>query len=179
MEESLKNLFEICFARFLESEKENIANGTSERNLCARFAMILQDEANKAGLHGYYADPEYNRKQDGRIKTIVDDNEHIVNITCDLILHSRGANKKLDNLIAIEMKRESRRDADKELDRVRLRALTMESYNRVWSADGGTDPEHVCNYQVGYYLEIGSKERKIVVEEYRKGAQVAEQVRNY
>jgi len=49
-------------------------------------------------------------------------------------------------LIAFERKKTDRPNQQKETDRKRLRALTKESHNGVWSADGETLPEHVCGY---------------------------------
>ena len=37
----------------------------------------------------------------GIVKTIIDQNEVITNITCDLIVHSRGTYIEQDNLIAL------------------------------------------------------------------------------
>ncbi len=75
-------------------------------------------------LDSYHADPEHNRIQDGRVKLILDERYEEVSITCDLILHSRGVIVERDNLIAIEMKKWDQPPAEKEKDRVHLRALT-------------------------------------------------------
>src|SRR3546814_15238500 len=76
----------------------------------------------------------------------------------DLILHSRGRVVERDNLIAIEMKRLSHPEREKQKDRVRLRALTKTSCDDVWSADGRALPEHVCGYGLGYFR---SEERRV------------------
>src|SRR3546814_1236198 len=94
---------------------------------------------------------------------------HGVRITCDLILHSRGRVVERDNLIAIEMKRLSHPEREKQKDRVRLRALTKTSYDDVWSADGRALPEHVCGYGLGYFVELDADRRKFRVEEYQLG----------
>ena len=44
-------------------------------------------------MKDYYVDVEYNRNK-GKIKTIIDDNENVININCYLIIHSRGENIK-------------------------------------------------------------------------------------
>lgn len=67
--------------------------------------MYLERIVCKSGIKGYYADVEYNRNKDGRVKTILNKKMEVVTINCDLILHSRGNNTKCDNLIAIEMKK--------------------------------------------------------------------------
>ena len=165
----LQNLFEQAFQTFLLNESENIGTGVSERNLCARLAMSLEREAANIDLIGYYADPEYNRKQNGQVKTILDDDLHVVNITCDIILHSRGEIVSRDNLIAIEMKKSDRPEHEKQSDRTRIRALTKTSYDGVYSYDGVTHPEHVCGYEVGYYLELNRQQSLFLVERYQVG----------
>ena len=124
--------------------------GTSERNLCARLACILERTAHEVGFNDYTADVEYNRKQNGRVKTIVDDKMREVQITADLILHSRGKIIDADNLIAFEMKRIEHNEKELVKDRRRLIAMTKLSYDDIWSADGETLPEHVCGYVLGY-----------------------------
>jgi len=127
--DDLRELFFRSFEQFAEREAENILDGTSERNLCARWAPLLEKAAVEAGYGEYRADTEYNRKQSGQVKTILDETMHVVRITCDLILHSRGRVPERDNLIAIEMKRLSHPEREKQKDRVRLRALTKASYD--------------------------------------------------
>lgn len=169
MENVIRDVFFKSFEIFLEREVENILNGTSERNLCARLAPLMEAEAHKSGFNGYFADVEYNRKQDGRVKTLLGDDLRIVRITCDLILHSRGKIFGKDNLIALEMKRIEHPEAEKAKDRDRLRALTKQSYDGVWSADGKTLPEHVCGYSWGYFAELNAADRSFMIEEYLLG----------
>ena len=40
----MRDLFYCSFERFTASERDNILNGVSERNLCARLGMYLEDE---------------------------------------------------------------------------------------------------------------------------------------
>ncbi|MDB4920044.1 hypothetical protein [Mucilaginibacter sp.] len=75
-------------------------------------------------------DNEYNRKQEGQVKTIIDDNEVVVTITCDLLIHSRGEVIDHDNLLALEMKKSTAPEADKLSDKQRLCALTAIPYER-------------------------------------------------
>ena len=83
----------------------------------------------------------------------------VVPIQCDLIVHSRGKNIENDNLIAIEMKKSTRPKSEFIDDRKRLRALTKESYDDIWSNDGIALPELVCGYDIGIYLilDIGKR----------------------
>lgn len=156
--------------RFFEEEIHNILNDVAERNLCARLAIYFTDQIREHKLAGYYADPEYNRKQGGQVKTILDDRLNIITIQSDLIIHSRGAYVENDNLIAIEMKKANRSVEEKNADRDRLRAMTKDSYDEIWSADGMTHPEHVCGYILGVYLILDIRSRTCIIEYYRKGA---------
>jgi len=172
----MRGIFHRSFGNFLLRERANIVNGVSERNLCGRLALYIEEERQGVGLQGYYADPEYNRMQDGRIKTILDERYEEVSITCDLILHSRGEIVGRDNLIAIEMKKSDRPNHEKVKDRVRLRALTKASYDDVWSADGVTLPEFVCGYELGVYIELDVQRRQVLVEEFEHGVAVRSKV---
>ncbi|QXF12794.1 MULTISPECIES: hypothetical protein [Sphingopyxis] len=170
MFEELRSVFEQSFTLFLERETKNILNGTAERNLCACWAPLLENAAIEAGIQGYRADADYNRKQDGKVKTMLAHRYYVVRIVCDLILHSRGEIPGRDNLIAIEMKRSTRPTSEKEEDRLRLRTLTQSSYDGIWSADGKTLPEHVCGYALGYFVEFDVNARVFLIEEYAEGA---------
>jgi hypothetical protein len=166
---SMKVLFSKAFSEFLSNERTNIINDVNERNLCGRLAIYLEGARQRYGIQGYYADVEYNRKQDGKLKTIVNERAQVIRINCDLILHSRGEIVARDNLIAIEMKKADQPLAEKDSDRKRLRALTRKSYDGIWSADGRTFPEHVCGYEIGFFIILDSRKKVFQVEEYRYG----------
>lgn len=154
MEVKLRELFLASFQFFLEKETENICDGISERNLCARLACILERKTHESGFSSEYkADVEYNRKQGQKIKTIIDDDLKIIKITCDLILPSRGKLGEHDNLIAIEMKKKERPKSEGVSDRQRLILMTRRSFDQIWSWDG-TPPEHICGYKLGYFIEF-------------------------
>lgn len=159
---------------FLEREAENILSGVNERSLCSRFAIFLENIAHQNGLTDYYADTEYNRKQNGKVKTMLDDDMQVINITCDLVLHSRGEVIKRDNLIAIEMKKSERPEVEKSSDRARLRTLTKASFDNVWSFDGEFHPEHVCGYELGYFLELDRKNSSYKVQQFQSGKLTSE-----
>jgi len=99
----LTDLFKTSIDIFFQKETAHILSGVAERSHCSRLAIYLEQLKPRLGIEGYYADTEYNRKQDGQIKTILDDEMEVVVINCDLIIHSRGE-KAPDNLIAVEMK---------------------------------------------------------------------------
>ncbi|TBA92716.1 hypothetical protein [Rhizobium ruizarguesonis] len=166
----LAPLFYAAFEDFLGQEADNITNGTSEQNLCGRLAMLLDRQRQEVGLVGYFVDTEYNRNG-GKVKTIIGEVAQTITIRCDIIVHSRGTIFAQDNLLVVEMKRSNHTASEKNKDRVRLRAMTKQTYDDVWSADRKTFPEHVCGYVVGYYLELNRRARRFLVEEYAGGQQ--------
>lgn len=168
MKETLIDVFLTANNDFLSGSTELILSGVNERTLCGEFKDYLKMRLNETPFRTYHSHLDYNRNQ-RKVKTILDERMVIVTINCDLIVHSMGKNKLKDNLIAIEMKKSTRKKADKEADKRRLRALTKTSYDDVWSADGITLPEHVCGYELGYYYEIHLKKRTAYIEQYYRG----------
>lgn len=83
-----------------------------------------------------------------------------------------------DNLIAIEMKKSNAPEEEKQNDKDRLKALTKDSFDDIWSFDGTTLPEHVCRYTIGIYYEINFSKRKIVLEYYKQGELFEKQTLN-
>ena len=164
---------------FLSAEAHTLLTDVSERNTCGRLAIYLEQQIQTENLAGYYADPEYNRKQNSKVKTIVNNQARVVNITADLIVHSRGEKPpKEDNLIAVEVKKSTRPEGDKLEDKERLQAMTREPYDGVWPVDG-TYPEHVCGYAVGVYVEIDIDQRRLHLEFYKKGALTKQREQNF
>jgi hypothetical protein len=172
MKKQLLEIFNATLKIFLDQEAENISSGVSERNLCGRLALYLDEQVKKHKITGYFVDAEYNRMQNGRIKAILDDDFREIYICCDFILHSRGLIRSQDNLIAIEMKKSTRPEAEKINDRYRLRALTKDSFDKVWSFDGKTDPEYVCRYILGFYIVLDINGRACKVEQFEKGRNI-------
>ncbi|WP_288403795.1 hypothetical protein [uncultured Acinetobacter sp.] len=170
----LTQIFEQSLNQFFQRESQNILSGVSERNLCSRLAIPLERLAHQNGLTNYYADTEYNRKQNGMVKTMLGEDMKTINITCDLILHSRGEVMPRDNLIAIEMKKSERSEEEKNNDRARLCTLTKTSFDDVWSFDGKTYPEHVCGYEVGYFIELDKNKHYYKVQQFQSGELVSE-----
>lgn len=174
MERVLKNIFKESNDLFLKEEIDNILNDVNERNLCGRLAIYLNDKIRENGISGYYVDTEYNRNLNGRVKTVLDDEMNVINVNCDIIIHSRGQIVHKDNLIAIEMKKSNRPDSEKESDKKRLRALTKDSFDDIWSFDGIALPEHVCGYSLGFYVELNIRSRVCLIEKYKKGKKSSE-----
>ena len=185
MKEELKCLMKRSFDRFVDSDLEIIRANVNERTLCGRLSIHMHCLLHEYDcLKGYYVDVEYNRKhgpgdyyvdvgynrKQGEIKTISYEDGEIVKITSDIILHSRGEPVKLHNgpvqlhnLIAIEMKKSTQSKESKNEDRKRLEALTKSSL------DGKTHPEHVCDYQLGFYIELNISSHKFLFERYEQG----------
>ncbi|MGM0867350.1 MAG: hypothetical protein ACQEWF_22025 [Bacillota bacterium] len=131
--------------------------------------LYIHEKKKDTSYYSYFVDVEYNRNKGGQIKTIRNSEEKILNITCDIILHSRGTNIKQDNLIAIEMKKSTQTENDKNTDRERLMTLTKDTYDDIWSYDGKTFPQHVCGYKLGVFYEVNINSQNINIEYYKKG----------
>ncbi|MFB9868922.1 hypothetical protein [Vreelandella sulfidaeris] len=172
MLEEMTEIFKETNKRFLESEESNIMLGVAERNLCGAMMLHMRRVLDGTAYEKYHVDVEYNRNEGGRLKTIVNGKETPIPITCDLIAHSRGENIEQDNLIAIEMKRNSHPKSEKDKDKIRLKCLTRDSYDNLWSYDGKTFPEHVCRYILGVYYELNVDQRKVSIHYYAKGKHI-------
>jgi hypothetical protein len=166
----LDGIVEPALADFFSKELSLLLDDVSERCLCTRLAMHLETHMKNSDLIGYYADTEYNRKQDGQVKTILNGDMKIISITCDLIVHSRGEIPGRDNLIAFEMAKPNKSADEMQNDRDRLIAMTKASYDGIWSNDGKTHPEHVCGYVKGHYLILNRQTRQARLESFAHGA---------
>lgn len=126
-----------AIAAFNEKEEYLIRNDLSERCICARFAIYLDQEIRSSDFSDYVVDVEYNRgyrKKEHAIKQL-----HGKNIIVDLIVHKRGYHDLygFDNLICIEMKKTSQ-PSKLQHDKNRLRCLT--------------DEIHGFHYKAGYMI---------------------------
>ena len=166
----IKALFEAANQSLLTCDKELFENQVSERTLCGALMLHFYKHMKKPSKwKHYHADVEYNRNK-GSIrgfKTIYSSGG-IIRINCDLIVHSRGHITEQDNLIAIEMKKSSRPQIEKNKDRERLIVLTS-SPSDDECIDPHKLPEHVCGYALGVYYEINYHRRSILIEYYRRG----------
>ena len=175
--EIAEKIFKEANQQFIEQDKRCILMDVAEINWCARLAYFLQVEADKQKKVKYYADAEYNRnaeydanQQEIYIKkAYINDRWEIVDITCDLIVHSRGENLQQDNLIAIEMKKSSRPEEEKQKDRERLKYMTRNSYNGEGTNSQEKLPRYICRYALGVYYEVDIGNRKIYLEYYKEG----------
>ena len=166
-------LFEQANTQLLQQDRALFGNQVSERTLCGALMLQLNDCISEDDdLAEYYVDVEYNRNKGGIKtirKTIAGEQDQVIPINCDLIVHSRGECVEQDNLISIEMKKSTRPPSEKAKDRERLVALTKDSFNDVWAFDGKNLPEHVCRYVLGVYYEINYRRKLISIEYYRTG----------
>lgn len=165
-----ERIFITALDEYLAREGASLLEDVSERHTCGRLALYVERQFESIGLKGFFADVEYNRKQNGEVKTIINQHARIIQITPDLIVHTRGERPyPHDNLIAVEVKKSNRPQNEKDADRDRLIAMTM-NLNRVGRVnrhDG--HPEHVCGYKAGVYVEIDIGQRKLHLEIYRWG----------
>jgi len=171
MEEIVFQVLIYSLPQFFEQEITNILDDVSERNLCGHLQYYLRQNIDNTEIFEYYVDTEYNRKQEGQVKTIIDGDHKIITISCDLLVHSRGEKIEHDNLLALEMKKHNRPVRLKQDDKNRLKALTKQPNDNVWGWEG-THPEHVCGYKVGIYMEINRKKRNCYLERYRLGEMI-------
>lgn len=163
------NIFEAANGFFISKETDSILLGVSERNLCGSLMLHLRKALDSTDYEKYHVDIEYNRNKDGRLKTILNGHPTPITICCDLIVHSRGEIPAQDNLIALEMKRSTHPKEEKDKDKIRLKCLTKDSFDDVWSFDGKHLPEHVCRYVLGIYYELNRDARQINFKYYVKG----------
>lgn len=77
------------------------------------------------------------------------------------------------------MKKSNASNSEKAKDRDRLKALTKDSFDDIWSFDGKSLPEHVCRYVLGVYYEISPNSNSIIIEYYQKGALVSSYIIKY
>lgn len=169
-------IFNDAFDSFLRREGHTLLADVSERNTCGRLAYFIEQQLELEGVVGYYADTEYNRKQRGKVKTVINQEFRVVSITADLIVHSRGEiAAPRDNLMAIEAKKSNRPANEKASDIDRLIAMTSEPFNGVWNFEDG-HPEHVCGYAVGIFMEIRLERNQVAFEYFKRGQKTKERI---
>lgn len=171
--DEIKCLFERANSLLLSQDKSLFISQVAERTLCGALMLHIHDIIrNDKSFDGYYTDVEYNRNK-GNVKTICKtirgQEEQIIRINCDMILHSRGQRREQDNLLALEMKKSTRSIDERNKDRNRLIALTKDSFDDIWAWNGRNLPEHVCRYVLGVYYEINYRRKTILIEYYQHG----------
>ncbi len=165
MADVLETLFKEALELFVNREFALVRKNVHEQAMCHRLATYVEHSKDHHGLERYCVDTEYNRHGDNVKKIRHAVTGHPINVVCDLLLHSRGELKE-DNLIAVEMKKADGDEADKQRDRERLQALTT-------ACPAGVEPDHVCGYKLGYFLQVDTKNASLSVEEFRAGVFVS------
>lgn len=128
MSEDVRNIIiydilEPSIYRLYHMDFDNIRIGVSERNICARLALhmenLMRSCSHRDLFEGYYADVEYNRMGNGELKRY-ENSEHLPQyMVSDLLIQSRGEAR---NLLAVEMKRKGNY-VNRNEDRQRLESL--------------------------------------------------------
>lgn len=147
----LENL-DLAIAELLEKENNILVRGLNELNLNGHLAMYLTPY-----FGDYNVDPEYNgdirkikdRKEltiaENRMREIGIDpnNENAYTLTPDIIIHTRNTNG--NNLVVIEIKKDTNSQKNKEFDLLKLEHMTID-YN-----------ENHYNYRIGVAIVFGTK----------------------
>lgn len=108
----------------------NIRCDVSERNICARLAMHLENIMRKEHIFdGYFVDVEYNRQGGDHLKQYYD---HVAQrpraMVSDLLIQSRGQER---NLLALELKKlKNKKDVDNDIKRLIELVKPDDSENR-------------------------------------------------
>lgn len=158
---AIEDIFHEALDEFLLREFSLVDKDAHEQSLCGRLAIYLDHAKDRHGFKAYYVDVEYNRNGEGRKYILHPVTREEINVTCDILLHSRGGLQD-DNLVAIEMKKDDAKPGHKQRDRERLQALTTPAPER-------GNPDYVCGYELGFYLEVDIGRATLLIEEYRKG----------
>jgi hypothetical protein len=158
---TLEDIFREALDEFLAREFALVRKDAHEQSLCGRLAIYLDHAKDRHGLKAYFVDVEYNRRGEGRKQILHPLTGQHIDVVCDILLHSRGELQD-DNLMAVEMKKDYATDERKQSDRERLQALTLPM------PEGG-NPDYVCGYPLGYYLEVHIGNGTLIIEEYRQG----------
>jgi hypothetical protein len=170
--DQLMNLFESANAILLRGDKKLLIRDASEPSICGALMLHLHDlMLEDGGYVGYYTDLEYNRNignPNHMKKVYLRDDRRERRIKCDLLIHSRGENVRQDNLLALEMKKEYRRKYEKQSDRERLMALTLNSYGGQRRSEVSL-PEYVCGYIIGIYYELDLPHNRCWIEYFQNG----------
>ncbi len=163
---NLKGMFWEANRAFLENHASLLKRELSERCLCGALMYELNKQLEKNGCNNYYADIEFNRAFENTInnvKHLPDEEGTPKRVFPDIIVHSRGKVTP-DNLLALEMKKSSANQQDKENDRNRLRKMTKQNCD---------ESHYSYKYKFGVYYEINHNESQIVVEFYQTGRRIS------
>lgn len=121
--EAVHNLLIDGLKKLYREDYFNIKIDVSERNICARLAMHLENTMREKGIFpNYYVDVEYNRQGKGELKQVYDEVAKVpIKMVSDLLIQSRGIAR---NLLAVEMKKYNNHQSVKS-DHNRLKEMVM------------------------------------------------------
>ncbi len=150
---SVQKLFEVDYM--------NIKFGVSERNICARLALHMENIMREYDVvhdtcifADYFADVEYNRMNNGDLKTFENNERKPQYMVSDLIVHNRTPSP---NYLAVEMKRVGNRK-NVHTDKERLMSIvSSDLYN--------ASNISVYNTLVGAYIEYSPKGVNVIIYE--------------
>lgn len=147
--EEIRNILETAINKFNENDVYLIENDLSERCVCSRLALYIQQTLMISRFCDYTVDVEYNRGAKGKDKSpkVLHDKKIVV----DLIVHKRGQFEYygFDNLFCVEMKKSNSRYGYNN-DKARLRDMTNYDYG--------------YNYKSGYMVIIDMKNKLLIIE---------------
>lgn len=146
------NNLDLAISELLDKEKNILERGLNELNLNGHLTKYLTPY-----FEGYNVDPEYNgdirkindRKEltiaENRMREIGIDpnNKNSYTLTPDIIIHIRNTNE--NNLVVIEVKKDSNLVKNKKFDLLKLEHMTID-YN-----------ENHYNYKIGVAIVFGTK----------------------
>lgn len=161
----LWNILFPALQKLYKIDVDNIKNGVSERNICARLALHIEntmreyDTYNKTSLFtNYFADVEYNRMGNGDLKKY-ENSQHVPQyMVSDLLIQSRSLER---NYLAVEMKKKGNHKNIEE-DKKRLKSMV---------SSGIPESPYQCVHDtlVGTYIEYSACLLKIIVFENDNG----------
>ena len=147
--EEIRNILETAINKFNENDVYLIENDLSERCICSRLALYIQQALMTPRFSEYIVDVEYNRGAKGKDKSpkVLHDKKIVV----DLIVHKRGQSKdsSQNNLFCLEMKKSNSRYGY-DHDKARLKDMTNYAYG--------------YNYKFGYMVIADMKNKVLIVE---------------
>lgn len=147
--------------RLYKIDYNNIKFGVSERNICARLALHIENVMREYDellvvkcFQNYFVDVEYNRMVNGNLKHYENSQHRPQYMVSDLLIQSRGYER---NLLAVEMKRKNNYRGVK-TDKERLLSLV---------SLGNPDFIDKCVYetQVGAFIKFSPETVKIEIYE--------------
>lgn len=144
--EIIFELLQQALVMFYNKEQRNLELDVHEICHAHRLAIYLEQQIQEYDktcyskpFKDYSVDIEFNRTENGMVKKLEGDN-----IRCDILVHSKGANKDRENLLIVELKKENR---DEEQDRTRVQ--------RMVSPDSDNSNNPIYDTLLGVVLKIG------------------------